>query len=142
VKDFSVEVSQVTHNKDENWFNDPNLIRKTSYKSRDESPNDADQGTAKSHNGERGKAFQDFGIFDILHSHFAVAFKHFVQHLQETFKIIFVSRVNPLFYTYHSDGIVKKGLPKYDNVEHFVDVDFFKDSEYGHWIYGRDKGRK
>jgi len=55
VKDFSVEVGQVTHNKDEDRFNDTDVVRKTGYKPREEAPNDADQGTAQGHNGERGE---------------------------------------------------------------------------------------
>ena len=44
--------------------------------------------------------------------------------------------------TDHSDCIVEKGLSKYNNVEHFVDVNLFKHGKYGHRIYGRDKGRE
>lgn len=41
-----------------------------------------------------------------------------------------------------SDSVVEQSFSEYVDEEKLVDVDLFKDGDDGHWINGRDKGRK
>ena len=83
MENFSSKVRKVTHDENENGFNDADVIGESGYESGEETPDDSDQSTAQRHDGERSNPSQNVSILDVFCSHSDVGVKHVVQHLNQ-----------------------------------------------------------
>lgn len=78
MKDFSIQVSQVAHDKDEDGLDDTDVVGKASNETRKEAPNDADKCTTERNHNEGGETGQNICIFDIFLAHTHVGVEHVV----------------------------------------------------------------
>ena len=66
VEDFSIQVSQIAHNKNEDGLDDTHLVGKTSEETREEAQNDADECTTERNHNKGGETRQNVGGFDVF----------------------------------------------------------------------------
>lgn len=55
MEDFSVQVSQIAHDKNENRLDDPNVVGETGNETGEEAPNNADQRATDRNHNERSE---------------------------------------------------------------------------------------
>lgn len=78
MEDFSIQVSQIAHNKNEDGLDDTHMVGKTSDETREEAPNDADKSTTERNHNKGGETRQNVGVFDVFLAHTNVGVKHVV----------------------------------------------------------------
>lgn len=84
MENFSIEVSQVAHDKNKDGLDDTDVIGESGNKAGQEAPNNAYQRTSKGHHKEGGKTRQNIRVFDIILAHTHVGVEHVVQHLNRS----------------------------------------------------------
>lgn len=83
MEDLSIEVGQISHDKDEDGFYNSDPVREPGDKTCKETPEDANDGATKRHHKEWSKSSQNVCIQDVVGAHVCVELKHVIQNLQK-----------------------------------------------------------
>ena len=83
MENFSIQIRQVSHGKDEKRFQNSGMVGKSGDKTCDVAPNDANEGTTKSDDKEAGEAFENILVSDVFSANFNVRFKHLIKYLKK-----------------------------------------------------------
>ena len=83
MEDLSIEVGQISHDKDEDGFYNSDLVSVPGDKTCKKAPQDANDSATKSHHKEWSKSCQNVCVQDVVGAHLCVGFKHVIQHMKK-----------------------------------------------------------